>query len=305
MRYRFYTTDVFTDRVFGGNPLAVFPEAQGLSTPTMQRIAAEFGVSETVFVLPPETAGHTRRLRIFTPGAELPFAGHPTIGTAYVLARTGYVALRGDATRVIFEEGIGPVPVSILWKEGTIAGARLTAPQLPIHGPPPPPLSAIAHVLSLDPHDLRADDFRPESVSCGVPFLFVPLRDRDALRRTRVDPARWDQVMKGAWAPSIYAFCFEPDSPEATLAARMFAPGYRVPEDPATGAAVSALAGYLSRRDRSGDVKLRWTVEQGVDMGRPSRLDLEAERREDGSLVEVCVGGAAVMVSSGEMEVPG
>lgn len=303
MRYRFYTADVFTDRVFGGNPLAVFPEAQGLSSATMQRIAAEFGLSETVFVLPPETPGHTRRLRIFTPGTELPFAGHPTVGAAYVLARTGHVALRGDATRVVFEEGVGPVPVSILWKEGTIAGARMTAPQLPFHGPPPPPLSAIAHVLSLDPHELRADDFRPEAVSCGVPFLFVPLRGRDALRRTRLDPTRWEQVMQGAWAPSIYALCFEPDEPGATLAARMFAPGLGVPEDPATGAAVSALAGYLASRDASGDGTLRWRIEQGVDMGRPSQLDLEAERR-GGKLLEVRVGGAAVMVSSGEMEVP-
>ncbi|HEX6851129.1 MAG TPA: PhzF family phenazine biosynthesis protein [Candidatus Polarisedimenticolaceae bacterium] len=304
MRYRFYTTDVFTDRVFGGNPLVVFPDAGGLATETMQRIAGEFGVSETVFVFPPEQAGHTRRLRIFTPGTELPFAGHPTIGTAYVLARTGHIALRGDATRVIFEEGVGPVPVSILWKQGTVAGARMTAPQLPILGPAPPPLSAIAHVLSLDPHDLRADDYRPEAVSCGVPFLFVPLRGRDALRRARIDPARWDHVMRSWWAPSIYALCFLPDGAEASLSARMFAPGLGVVEDPATGAAVSALAGYLAPRDRSGDGKLQWRIEQGVDMGRPSRLDLEAERSAD-ALVEVRVGGAAVMVSSGEMEVPG
>lgn len=303
MRYRFYTTDVFTDRVFGGNPLAVFPEAEGLGSATMQRIAAEFGISETVFVLPAERAGHTRRLRIFTPGTELPFAGHPTVGTAYVLARTGHVALRGDATRVVFEEGVGPVPVSIRWKEGTVAGATMTAPQLPAHGPAPPPLSAIAHVLSLDPHDLRADEYRTEAVSCGVPFLFVPLRDRDALRRVRIDPARWEHVMKAAWAPSIYALCFEPDAPDATLAGRMFAPGLGVPEDPATGAAASALAGYLAPRDRSGDGTLRWRLEQGVDMGRPSRIDLEADRRQ-GKLVEVRVGGAAVMVSTGEMEVP-
>lgn len=303
MRYRFYTTDVFTDRVFGGNPLAVFPEAEGLAAPTMQRIAAEFGISETVFVLPPEHPGHTRRLRIFTPGTELPFAGHPTVGTAYVLARTGHIALRGEATRVVFEEGVGPVPVSIVWRRGSVAGATMTAPQLPAHGPPAPPLSAIAHVLSLDPHDLRADAYRPEAVSCGVPFLFVPLRSREALRRARVDPASWDHVMKASWAPSIYALCFEPDDPDASLSARMFAPGLGVAEDPATGAAASALAGYLAPRDETGDGTLRWRIEQGIDMGRPSRIDLEADRRH-GKLAEVRVGGAAVMVSSGEMEVP-
>ena len=304
MRYRFYTADVFTDRVFGGNPLAVFPDAEGLDAATMQRIASEFGISETVFVLPPEHHGHTRRLRIFTPGTELPFAGHPTVGTAYVLARTGHVALRGEATRVVFEEEVGTVPVSILWRGGSVAGATMTAPRLPEHGPPPPPLSAIAHVLSLDPHDLRADEFRPEAVSCGVPFLFVPLRSRDALRRARIDPAHWDQVMKATWAPSIYTLCFEPDDRDATLAGRSFAPGLGVPEDPATGAAVSALAGYLAPRDRSGDGTLHWRIEQGVDMGRPSRIDLETDRR-DGKLAEVRVGGGAVMVSTGEMEVPG
>lgn len=304
MRYPFYTADVFTDRTFGGNPLTVFPEADGLAPATMQRIAAEFGLLQTAFVLPPDDPGATRRLRIFTPGTELPFAGHPTVGAAYVLARTGHLPMRGEATPVVFEEGVGPVPVSIHWKEGSVAGATMISPQLPAHGPAPPPLSAIAHVLSLDPHDLRADTFRPEAVSSGVPFLFVPLRDRETLRRARIDPPRWEQVMHASWAPSICALCFEPDDPEATLSARVFAPGLGVPEDPASGAAASALAGYLAPRDSGTDGTLRWRIEQGVDMGRPSRIDLEAELKE-GKLVEVRVGGAAVMVSSGEMEVPG
>lgn len=302
MRYRYHTTDVFTDRIFGGNPLAVFPDARGLETATMQRVAAEINYSQTTFVFPPDDPANTHRVRIFTPQTELHFAGHPTVGTAFVLARTG--RLPSGTPEVRFEEGIGTVPVAILERDGAIHGARLSAARLPESGPPPPPLSAIAHVLSLDPFDLRADDYRCEAVSCGVPILFVPVRSRDALRRIRLNRPRWEEVLARYWAPSLFAMTLDPDAPDADLSARMFAPALGIDEDPATGAAVIALAGYLSPREKVRDGTIGCVVEQGVDMGRPSRLELEADLAS-GHVTAIRVGGSAVLVAEGEMEVPG
>ncbi|MGH7528009.1 MAG: PhzF family phenazine biosynthesis protein, partial [Gemmatimonadales bacterium] len=156
-RHRFVTADVFTDRIFGGNQLAVFPDARGLGTEQMQAVARELNLSETTFVFPPERSEHTRRLRIFTPGTELPFAGHPTIGTGFVLASTGEIPLAGDLTQVVFEEGVGPVSVSIRAAEGRPSFVQLTATQLPEFGPAPPAQERIAALLSLDPSDLVGD----------------------------------------------------------------------------------------------------------------------------------------------------
>ncbi|MDQ2695825.1 MAG: PhzF family phenazine biosynthesis protein, partial [Pseudomonadota bacterium] len=186
MAYRFYTADVFTDRPFGGNPLAVFPDGRGLADAAMQQIAREFNLSETVFVFPPLDPAHTRRLRIFTPAAELPFAGHPTLGTAFVLAAIGELPLAGDATRIVFEEGVGPVPVLIRAENGRPAFMQLAAARLPEFGPPPPPEAVLAEVLSLNAADLAGADDPAQAVSCGVPFLFVAVRHRDAVRRARV-----------------------------------------------------------------------------------------------------------------------
>lgn len=303
MRYRFYTADVFTDRVFGGNPLAVFPDSGGLDTRQMQRVAREFNLSETVFVAPPENPENTRRLRIFTPSAELPFAGHPTIGTAFVLASIGAVAVEGEVTRIVFEEGVGPVPVSIRSFNGKPVFAQLSSAKLPEFGPEPPALAEVAAVLSLDASDLVEKGPAPRAVSCGVPFLFVPVRDRGAMGRVRLDHGTWERVLSSFWAPHLYVVTLDTERPDSDLHARMFAPALGIAEDPATGAAAAALAGYLGGPETIGTGTLRWVVEQGFEMGRPSMLEVEADK-VDGEITAVRVGGAAVLVSEGEMEIP-
>jgi trans-2,3-dihydro-3-hydroxyanthranilate isomerase len=301
MRYRFYTADVFTDRIFGGNQLAVLPDAAGLSPEQMQRVAAEFNYSETAFVFPPEDARNTRRVRIFTPATELPFAGHPTLGAAHVLAAAGEVELSGDTTPLVLEEGVGPVSVEVRAENGRPVFCRLRAAQPPEFGPEPPPVPELAAMLSLEEPDLLPD---AQAVSCGMPFLFVPLRDLDAVRRARLNRERWEAALAGHWAPSVFVFAREAERAGSDLHARMFAPAVGVEEDPATGSAAAALAGYLGVRDETRDGTLRWVVEQGFELGRPSILEAEAVKRA-GELVEIRVGGASVMVSEGTMEIPG
>lgn len=305
MRYRFHTADVFTDRVFGGNPLAVFPQAEGLDASLMQRVAGEINLSETVFVVPPEDPAHTRRLRIFTPRTELPFAGHPTIGCAHVLVRTGAVPLAGASAELVFEEGVGPVRVTV--HAGARGGSEpgpafLWAAQRPEYGPRPPARDALAQMLSLAPSEvLETQTARPSAVSCGVPFLLVPLSGREAVARARLRRERWEALLASFWAPHVYVFSHEPAGARAEVHARMFAPAMGIEEDPATGAAVAALAGYLVPRARTGTQ--RWRIEQGVEMGRPSLLQLEAEVR-DGAPAAIRVGGASVAVSEGWMDIP-
>jgi len=301
--YTYYTADVFTGQVFGGNPLAVLPDARGLDPATMQLIAREFNYSETVFVVPPDDPAHTRRLRIFTPGGELPFAGHPTVGTAFVLAASGALPLTGDLTRIVFEEGVGPIPVAIRARDGAPYYTQLSAAKMPEFGPEPPALAEIAQVFSLQPDDFLNGDFTPQAVSCGVPFLFVPLASRAALARIRLDRAAWERSLAGYWAPEVFLFSFETERPTSDLHARMFAPRMGIAEDPATGAAATALAGYLSRRDLSPAAQLHWVVEQGFEMGRPSILEVEAER-QGGVVTAIRVGGASVLVSRGVLSLP-
>ena len=303
MKYHFHTCDVFTDSVFGGNPLAVFPDGRGLDDGQMQRIAREFNLSETVFVLPPEDPAHTRRLRIFTPVGEVPFAGHPTVGTAHVLAAIGEVALSGEETRIVFEEGVGPVPVTIRAEGGAPVFAQLTAAQPPEVGPPPPADDVIAAALGLEAADLGAGDMAVQVVSCGMPFLFVPLQEVAALGRIVVDTGRWHAAFADYVSSLLFVFAMGGERPGSDISARMFAPLWGIPEDPATGAAATALGGYLALRDPRGDARLAWTVEQGFAMGRPSIIEVEADKR-DGQVVEIRVGGASVMVSEGDFDVP-
>lgn len=301
MRARYLTCDVFTDRRFGGNQLAVFPDARGIDPALMPVIAREFNFSETTFVLPPDDPAHTRRVRIFTPGGELPFAGHPTVGTAHVLAAIGEIPLSGAETRIVFEEGVGPVPVVIRAESGRPTFAQLSVAQLPQVGPPPPDPATLAAMLSLAPGDLAGATMPSESVSCGTPFLFVPLRDRDAVARARVRTDLWERALAGYWTDMVMVFAMGGERPGSDIRARMFAPGISVPEDPATGSAVVGLGGYLASRDARRDGTLRWRVEQGFEMGRPSILDLEVDKRA-GAITAVRVGGGTVMVCEGSME---
>jgi len=302
MRARYLTVDVFTDRRFTGNQLAVFPDGRGIDAGRMQAIAREFNLSETVFVLPPDDPRHARRLRIFTPGRELPFAGHPTVGTAWVLAHVGLVPLRGDRTDIVLEEGVGPVRVAIAGEQGRPVSSQLAVAKLPEAGPPPPAAGDLAAMLSLDASDLDAAPWEPQGFSCGVPFLFVPVRTRDAVARVRARPDAFDRTLGDWWTSAVFVFSREVERSGSDLHARMFAPELGVSEDPATGSAVAALGGYLGARDATHDGVRRWVVEQGFEMGRPSILELEVEKQA-GRITDVRVGGPTVFVSEGEMEV--
>ena len=305
MRCRFVTADVFTSRPLEGNPLAVFPDARGLSDALMQRIAREFNLSETVFVFPPDEPHNTRCLRIFTPKSELPFAGHPTVGTAYVLAALGEIPLTGAETTIVFEEGVGPVPVLIRSEDGRPVFTQLSVAKLPEQGPTPPDAAELAEMLSLPPDDvLSVGEDHPQGFSCGNPFLFIPLRHREALRRARLRIDVWEEILVGGWAKDVFLFCREPELAGSHIRARMFAADLGVGEDPATGSAVSALGGYLGLRAPETDGTLSWIVEQGFEMGRPSLLHLEVDKR-GGEITGVRVGGNTVLVSEGTMEIPG
>ena len=301
MGYRYCTADVFTTVAFGGNQLAVIPDARGLTDAQMQAITREFNYSETVFVFPPE-AGGTRKLRIFTPGAEIPFAGHPTVGTAHVLAALGEITLTGAETTIVFEEGVGPVRVTIRAEGREPVFAQLSVARLPEAGPQPPTRTTLAEILSLDAGDIVGGMMQPQALSCGLPFLLVPVKSRDAVARARVRLDRWEEVLKGWWAPDIMVFAKEAEHEDHDIRARVFVPSMSVPEDPATGSACATLAGYLAQRDPRTDGTLRWAVEQGYEMGRPSLIEIEADL-DNNQVQAIRVGGSSVLVAEGTLRV--
>ncbi len=302
MDYQFLTADVFTHQIFGGNQLAVFPNAEGLNSQQMQQIAAEFNFSETVFVFPSQDGIHYGNLRIFTPKSEIPFAGHPTVGTAYVLAAIGNIPLTGEITKVLFQEGIGTIPVKIRCENDLPVYTELTSAQLPEFGPPPPSISELASMLSLQVSDFLTGDDSPQGVSCGLPFLFIPLRNRRALKMAQLNRDIWQNLLSSYWSPHVYLFCYDPELEGSHLRARMFAPALGVDEDPATGSAATALAGYLGIRHQ-GNGTLSWVIEQGFEMGRASLIQVEADV-DHGNITEIRVGGASVIVSQGVMKIP-
>jgi trans-2,3-dihydro-3-hydroxyanthranilate isomerase len=301
--HRYVLADVFTDRIFAGNPLAVFPDGGAVPPELMGRIAGELNLSETAFVLPPDDPAHTARLRIFAPGKELPFAGHPTIGTACVLAALGRVPLEEGEGDLVLEEGVGPVPVWVSRRGGTYF-ARLQAPKLPEFGPEAPSLDTLARLVSISPEELGPAGWSPAAVSCGVPFLVLPVRDGDVLARVRPNGSVWDDVLGEYWARQVYVITAGEDPDGSTVRARMFAPGLGVPEDPATGAAAAALAGYLAARAEQAAGTFRWQILQGVEMGRPSRIEAEAEK-QDGRVTAVRVGGECVVMGEGRLRIGG
>jgi trans-2,3-dihydro-3-hydroxyanthranilate isomerase len=296
-RRRYLVLDVFTDTAYGGNPLAVLPEAEGLTEIQMQRIAREFNLSETAFVRPPRNRGETHRLRIYTPARELPFAGHPTVGAALALAEEGW-----PEDEFVFGEGIGPVRVSLRQqKQGR--SAWLWAAKMPELGPGPPPVDALAALVSLRTTDILAGDWGPVAVSAGIPFLVIPVRDAATLARAELDVNRWREILKDWWADQVYVVA-PLDGPQGTrYRARMFAPSLGFLEDPATGAAAAAFPGWLVPRLGARDGILTVTVEQGIEMGRPSTLMIEIEL-SGGVITVVRVGGMAVPVAEGTIRVP-
>jgi trans-2,3-dihydro-3-hydroxyanthranilate isomerase len=292
MPLRYTTLDVFTDRPFGGNPLAVFCDQAELSTERMQAIAREFNLSETVFIVPPRDARALRRLRIFTPTREMLFAGHPTIGAVHTLVDNG---IAGERTDFALELEVGLVPIKVTRRGGALPFLQLTAARVPETRGTAPSRVQLASMLSLDEKDVLDD---AQAWSCGTPFLFVPVRDRAALSRAKPDSAVWSKVLSGAWTAEAFVFCREPELPGSQLRARMFAPDLGVFEDPATGSAAAAFAGYLAAREPARTDTHRWVVEQGFEMGRPSILNVEADTTE-GNVTAVRVGGTAVKMSEG------
>lgn len=303
--HRYHLLDVFTDELFGGNQLAVFPDARGVPPDLMPRIARELNLSETVFVLPPTAAGATHHTRIFTPARELAFAGHPSIGTACLLALLGEIPLKDGTGEVVLQQGAGNVPVRVLAPRGVTAPlAQLSAAQDPDIRPSELSPDVIAAILSLDRADVVNDEAGgPAAASCGSAFLFVPLRDRAAIARCELDPGAWKRNAAATWAPHIFVYAFDAERPENDIRARMFAPALGIPEDPATGSAATALAALLASRAGQ-DGTHRWRMEQGFEMGRPSILELEAEVRQ-GRVTAARVGGAAVIVGEGVLRLPG
>jgi len=294
MDYRYYICDVFTDTRFGGNQLAVVPEARGLSAEQMQQIAREFNFSESTFVLPAE-AGHTRRVRIFTPTTELPFAGHPNVGTAFALAAAGEFGPLDEPITVTFEEKAGVVPIAIQRRDGTGIWCELAAPGRLSLGKTISPAS-LAAAVSLTADAVVTTTHPPQVASVGLPFLFAELRDRAALERARPEMGGIDALAAQGVAPDVHLYVHSAD--DFDLRARMFAPLDGVPEDPATGSANCALAALLSHYDAAAGGAFRWRIAQGVEMGRPSVLEARTEKR-DGVVVEARIGGLSVLVSEG------
>ena len=299
MGYRYYICDVFTDTRFGGNQLAVLPEAEGLSDRQMQQVAREFNFSESSFVLPPER-GHDRRVRIFTPTTEIPFAGHPNVGTAFTLAVTGALGSLDQPRTVTFEEKAGLVPVTIARRNGTI-WCELSAPA-PLSLGPVVARELLAAAVSLAPEQVVTTTHPPQVASVGLPFLVAELRDRAALERARVHGPGLDAIKALGVVPDIHLYVRSGD--EFDLRTRMFAPYDGVPEDPATGSANCALAALLSQERRESSGLFKYRIAQGVEMGRPSVLEARSEKR-DGALKGTWIGGASVLVSEGTIEVGG
>ena len=296
MNRRYVTADVFTDEKFKGNPVAVVLDAEGLSTNQMQAIAAEFGYSETTFVLPPRNPANTAWVRIFTPSREIPFAGHPNIGTAFVLATRAASDRTPLPDQLVFEEAAGLVPVIQLKENGKLVGAELTAPE-PLVRLSQVPQDRIAECLSLDSADILINAHAPQVASVGLPFVVAELASRDALRRCTPNLVAYKGLLPIDGAVSIYAYTRDAGR-DATGAgcdvrARMFTP--RMTEDPATGSATAAMAALVAQVRGQSELVLR--VSQGVDMGRPSILIASVD--SDNGKTRVRIGGKCVSVMEG------
>ena len=304
MRLHFHTLDVFTTTRFAGNPLAVVHDADALSAQQMQVIAREFNLAESVFVLKPENPAHSAKVRIFTPGTELPFAGHPTIGTAALLAD---LRMPGDAAErdalIVLEEAVGVVRVGVRLKSGSAAFAEFDAPKLPELGAAMPPNDVLAGALGLIPSEIGFENHKPAIASAGVPFAFVPVTSLEAIARAGVQPQYWSRLFAADGPGGVYLYCRETALKSSHFHARMFAPGRMgIPEDPATGAAAAAFGAIIRKFDSPRDGSHTRIIEQGLEMGRPSVITLTIEIAR-GVLHAVRIGGHAVRVSEGTIEV--
>lgn len=302
MRRRFFTLDVFTAEPLAGNPLAVVLDADGLSDARMQAIAKEFNLSETVFVRPPADPRHRAALRIFTPGRELPFAGHPTVGTAVLLAMLDAQAATGSVDAKLFglEEKIGIVSCVAEMRGERRGYARFRLPRLPELIGEPPPNEAIAAALGLPVAAIGFDNHRPSVRSAGVGFTCIPVKGIDVIGVIKPDMAHWSAGIHPIDQPSAFVYCRETNQDGHHFHARMFSPAMGIPEDPATGSAAAAFAGVLMQFEKLGDGMHEFVIEQGFEMGRPSLIGLQITI-EGGALVAAEIGGEAVLVSEGSL----
>ncbi|MFY8032427.1 MAG: PhzF family phenazine biosynthesis protein [Devosia sp.] len=292
MKLNYLLLDVFTRERLKGNPMAVVLKADGLLDDQMQAIAAEFNLSETVFVLKPQAEHHTARVRIFTPAVELPFAGHPTVGAAVAMG------LQHRTSAVRLEEEVGLI-TCVIQTDGKRGGfARFALPALPHKVDAPPSSAAMAAALGLAPSDIGCGAYAPAVYSAGVIFYLVPVRDATALRAVKPKTAGWSEVFP-LGHHSVYVFTETPDEPGNQLAARMFAPGMGLGEDPATGAAAAALIGLLAEHAPEGQQEL--VLRQGTEMGRPSQIAIQL-RKDGGKLVHGGIGGHAVVLGEGLLD---
>ena len=296
MRRRFYTLDVFTKTSLTGNPLAVVLDSGGLSDDTLQAIAREFNLAETVFVFPPNNVLNRAAIRIFTTAAELPFAGHPTIGTAILLA-----TLDGEQTSSFgLEEKIGTVMCSIGLDDAGNSEAVFTLPCLPERIAEPASHAEIAEALGVSVDDIGFDHHQPMVASAGVGFNFIPLKTKEAVTRATISGKNWAQAFNPAGRPIAYVYTRETVEAGHHFHARMFAPHLGISEDPATGSAVAAFARVLVDYDQPGDGTHRVVIEQGYAMGRPSQIMLELDIA-NGALKAARIRGSAVIVSEGTL----
>jgi trans-2,3-dihydro-3-hydroxyanthranilate isomerase len=302
-RLHYHLVDVFTNRRFGGNPLAVFTDGGEVPPELMQTLAKELNLSEITFVLPPQDPSNHFHVRIFTPGKELPMAGHPTVGTAFVLARERMFDWSGDHDEIRFEEAVGTIPVSLQFSNGMPQTITMTQP-LPTFGPQIQDKEAVAQMLSLNVDDLAAE-LPVEVVSCGVPFLFVPLQSLQVARKIQVRPDMVSRLLDPLSMHEVFVFTMEVQHEGSTVHSRMFAPGAGISEDPATGGASGPLGCYLVRYGvvpiaKGGKAKI--VSEQGIEMGRPSFINIEIEQSGE-EITAVRVGGECVYVGEGYLHI--
>lgn len=306
MRFAYHVLDVFTEQRFGGNPLAVVLDADDLDTAQMQAIAREFNLPETVFVLKAVNRAHTARVRIFTPGAELPFAGHPTVGTAVLLADMRNPASNDNAgerdSLVVLEQNIGSVRVGVRVRDGRPPFAEFDAPRLPADTGSLAPPERLAGALSLMPSEIGFENHRPSRFAAGNTFAFIPVTTLEAIGKAQVHAPSWEATFGGQGLIGAYLYCRQTVHGSSAFHARMFAPGMGIPEDPATGSAAVGFAGVILRFDGLTDGPHRRTIEQGLEMGRPSFISLSFAV-EGGKLTSVRIGGHAVRVAEGWLDV--
>ncbi len=302
---RFATLDVFTDRPLAGNPLAVVLDSEGLSDRAMQAIAREFNLSETVFVLPPSEPRHRARLRIFTPQSELPFAGHPTIGTAVLLGLTDKAgrdaSARADAMAFGLEEAIGIVPCVVEAGEGG-GRARFRIPDLPSFQDEGGDPEMLAALVGLSAGDIGFGRHAPSRHAVGPRFTFLPVASREKLDAAQLDGAAFARAVAQGVVDALYLYTLDPESTGLAFQARLFAPHLGVPEDPATGSAAAAFAGVLMQFTALGDGTHDVAIRQGLAMGRPSEIGLQLVV-ENGALRAAEIAGSAVLVSEGRLHV--